>query len=194
VIAADADHLEAYSLLGVIYARQNRIEEARRQFSDLVERDPASVSARTVLALLLQQEGKIAEAEQEYERILATDAHAAVAANNLAWIYVSSNQKMDEALELARVAHERLLEYPSVNDTLGWIYFRKHMGERAVECLQLAARKAPDVALYQFHLGMALAQNGDWGQARSALWRALLLQPDFERASEARKALAALGE
>ncbi len=40
---------------------------------------------------------------------------------------------------------------------------------------------------------MAYKQNGDWNKARVALKQALTINPDFDGAGEAKKALAVIG-
>jgi tetratricopeptide (TPR) repeat protein len=47
----------------------------------------------------------------------------------------------------------------------------------------------PQNPLYHFHLGLAYADQGEDGKARRSLERALALNPDFEGAAQARKAL-----
>jgi hypothetical protein len=54
-------------------------------------------------------------------------------------------------------------------------------------------QRDPANALYQYHLGVALANNGDKSEARHALERALAIDSDFEGAAQARSLLAGLG-
>jgi len=115
------------------------------------------------------------------------------AANNLAWIYLAGNRKLDEALQLARAAYQQLPDDPNVNDTLGWIYYRKNMASEGIPYLETSVRKSPNDPSFHFHLGMACVQSGDWNMARRALKQALALKPDFEGAAEARKALGMIG-
>ena len=77
--------------------------------------------------MLLESQHQLPEAEKLYQKVLSVNPHAGVAANNLAWLYVSSNRNLDEALQLAQTALQQLPDEAHVMDTLGWIYYRKDM-------------------------------------------------------------------
>jgi tetratricopeptide (TPR) repeat protein len=192
-IQLDPDRLQPYVSLGQLYGRQRRLEEAIQKFRDVVTRSPKSVAAATMVGMLLEAQGKSADAEKQYEAVLGIDSRAVVASNNLAWIYVASNRKLDEALQLAKTAQQLSPDEPNINDTLGWIYYRKDMAAQAISYLETAAQKIPNGPLQHYHLGMAYVQTGDWVKARTALKKAFSLQSEFEGAEEARKALAMIG-
>jgi Tfp pilus assembly protein PilF len=135
---------------------------------------------------------KIGDAKSRYQRALAIDSRAAVAANNLAWLYADGSENLDIALQLAQAAMAQLPDNPDVNDTLGWVYYRKGMASLAVAPLEQSVRTNAGNPLYRFHLGLAYLAAGDKKRARTALEQALTLKPDFEGASEARKTLASL--
>jgi Flp pilus assembly protein TadD len=79
-----------------------------------------------------------------------------------------------------------------VNDTLGWICYKKNLLGLAAGPLQQAAEKAPKEPAYQYHLGMLHAKTGDSAKARESLERALALNANFDGAAEAKKTLALL--
>jgi tetratricopeptide (TPR) repeat protein len=185
--------LLAYSLLGQLYAMQKRLPDARDQFREVVKRNPQSVPANTMLAMLLEAQGDVAGAEAQYQKTLAADASAAVAANNLAWIFVAANRNLDQALQLAQTALRSLPDEPHVNDTLGWIYYRKGMFREAVGPLELSIKRDATDPGVHYHLGMAYSQVGDVEKAKAALKKALSMSQTFEGADEARKTLAGLG-
>jgi tetratricopeptide (TPR) repeat protein len=192
-IELDPDRLQAYNLLGRFYASQNRLEAATARFRDVLARNPKSVPAATMVGMLLEAQGHPAEAEKEYSRVLGIEPRAAVAGNNLAWMYVESNRKLDEALQLAQAAQQQLPDEPHVNDTLGWIYYRKNMASQAITYLEVAATKSPNEPSHQLHLGLAYVQTGDWVRARAALKRATTLQPALALTPEMKQALAMIG-
>ena len=87
-------------------------------------------------------------------------------------------------------AKAQLPSQPEINDTLGWIYYKKGLTTLALGPLSQAVDKGPKVAAYQFHLGMALAKNGETDKARTALQAALAIDPSVAGAADARKTLA----
>jgi tetratricopeptide (TPR) repeat protein len=194
------DTLEAYYLLGQMYADQMKLDEARKMFAGMAARQTKPVGAKTMVGILLELQGKRAEARKQYEEVLAMDPRAAVAANNLACIYVDSGGNLDIAQQLAQSAKAMLPNVPQVNDTLGWIFYKKGLTSLAVEPLRLAVDQDKDPKnprfqknpAYQFHLGMALAKSGKNAEARTALQAALALKQPFAGEDEARKTLASL--
>ena len=192
-IEADPDRLQGYTLLGQLYARQRKIDEAIAQFRDVLKRNPQSVPAGTMIGVLLEYQRKLPEAEQEYRRVLGVDSRAGVAANNLAWLLVSSGRDLNQALTFAQVASEMMPGEPNVTDTLGWIYYRLNRSSDALPHLESSVKKAPDRVEFNYHLGMACVETGDWVTARRALQHALALQPNFDGADQARKKLAIIG-
>jgi tetratricopeptide (TPR) repeat protein len=154
LIAADPANLQAYTMLGQLYLKQGRLEAARQEFGRIAARTPTAVGARTMVGMILQGQGRKADARKAYEEILGLDPHAAVAANNLAWMYLEDD-RLDEALRLALVAREKLRRTPEVNDTLGWIYVRRNQPNDAIGPLTEAVEARPENVLYREHLQTA---------------------------------------
>jgi len=192
-IDADPSRLRAYSLLGSLYVSQNRLDDARKQFEQIAAKSPKSTSANTMLGLILHLQNKLPEAEKQYQHVLAEDGNAAVAANNLAWMYVTSNRNLDQALQLAQTSQKQQPDEPHVNDTLGWIYYRKNMPALAVRHLESSVKNDPSDPASHYHLGMAYVQAGAKDKARAELKRALAFNKDFDGIDEARKTLAQIG-
>jgi tetratricopeptide (TPR) repeat protein len=192
-IDVDPARLRAYSLLGGLYISQKRLDDAKDQFKHMVERSPKSVGANTMLGMLLEAQQRLPEAEQQYLKVLGIDSQSAVAANNLAWLYVSSNRNLDKALQLAQTAQSKLVDEPNVNDTLGWIYYRKNMTAEAIRHLEMSAQKLPNEPSTHYHLGMAYYQAGELDKAKKELQRSLAMKADFDGAADARKTLSQIG-
>jgi tetratricopeptide (TPR) repeat protein len=191
-IESDPANLDGYRLLGQLYVSQKRLAEATTQFQTIAERNPTSVSAQTIVGVLLDMQKKTADARARYERALRLDPHAAVAANNLAWLNAQDGQNLDIALQLAQVAKSRLPESPEVNDTLGLVYYKKGLHALAIPPFLSSTEKDPANADYHFHLGLAYAGAGDAVKARQSLERSVALNASGPHVAEAKRTLAAL--
>ncbi len=188
-----SDAWRAYAMLAQVLVAQNKLDQARIEFDGLAQRQPSAIGAATMAAMIVQSQGKAAEAQQRYEKIVATDPRAALASNNLAWMYAEQNHKLDTALNLAQAAKAEDPESASFNDTLGFVYLKMKLGELAVPPLRIAVEKEPENPGFHARLGQAYALTGDKARARQELERALKLKPDFAGADEAKKVLASLG-
>jgi tetratricopeptide (TPR) repeat protein len=144
------------------------------------------------LAELHRSGGRLDEAMRVYQRSVAADPGDDVAANNLASLLL--DQRDDAA------SHRRALQLasrfetsiqPLFLDTLGWAWYRLGDYDRAVPILTQAAQRAPDTALVQFHLGMALHDAGEHAQARERLQKAIEQRLAAPESVTARQVLAA---
>src|SRR5262249_34388505 len=192
VIAQDATNMSAFGMLGEIYISERRLEAARLEYEKLVAKDPTSVAGHTIVAMILEAQHKTDEATKRYLKVLEIDRNAVVAANNLAWIYVQQETQLDTALELAQRAKQNLATDARIDDTLGWICYKKKLLPQAIASLEESVTRDPTNPLHQYHLGMAYMQSGDWPRARLALERGIK-SPAFPSVDEARKALATIG-
>jgi putative PEP-CTERM system TPR-repeat lipoprotein len=188
-IDADASALDAYGLLGQLYVRQNRLDEARAEYDRIAARQPRNVTAHTMAAMILQAQNRDELAKARYQKILEIDPRAVVASNNLAYMNAETNTNIDIALQLAQTAKSQLPDNPDVNDTLGWVYIKKGLGSLAIGPLQQSVDKDPKNPIYHLHLGMAYVSTGDKSKARTSLEQALKLKPDL---TDAKTALASL--
>ena len=193
LIQVEPSNFQAYEALVSLLYSQARVDEALRQLEQVVERNPRDVGALTAIGVILDTKNRTAEAQKKYEAVIQIDPNAAVAANNLAWIYAEQNVNLEVALQLAEKAKSQLPEDPQVDDTLGWIYYKKRLDALAISSFELSVRRDPKNPVYQYHLGLAHAQAGDKAKAREHLQKAAALGGGSKEAAEAKKLLATLG-
>jgi tetratricopeptide (TPR) repeat protein len=191
-IDLDSANLMAYSLLGQIYASQRRLNEARIEYEEVARRLPKTAGPPTMVGMLHEIQNNKEEAKRWYEKALIADPGAPVAANNLAWLTAEQGGNLDVALQLAQAAKSRLPNSHEVDDTLGWIYYKKGLNTLAIGSFQSSIEKDQKNPVYHYHLGLAYAKNGDKDKARDSLKQALSLNPKFDGAAEAQKTLASL--
>ena len=188
----DPANVRAFAMVGDLYGIKGDLARAVAQFQAWAAREPRSIAAHTMVALLLERLNRLPEAKSAYERVLDLNPHAAVAANNLAWITAEQGGNLDQATDLAQMAKSQAPDQPAFNDTLGWIYFKKNLAQESVPLFRQSLEKDPDNALTNYHLGMAYAKLGEDSKAITSLKRALSLDPNLSAAPDARRALAEL--
>ena len=158
-VEAEPDDLDACQWLARLYVGEDRLDAAIDQYQTLANRSKAPAGAWTMIGLLQAARRNPAAARAAYERALAHDPHAAVAANNLAWMLAEAGE-LDEALRLALIAQDRFGPRPQAHDTVGWIYLKKAWTARAVDAFTRAVAAAPNNSLYTDHLRLARSQAG----------------------------------
>jgi putative PEP-CTERM system TPR-repeat lipoprotein len=187
----DPSSLQAYSGLANLYLDEGRLDDAKHEFEELARKQPRTATgAATMIGTILTMQGKPDEARKQFEQALALDPQAAVAANNLALNYAQSGDaNLDLALQLAQTAKARLPKSWEVDDTLGFIYYKKGLTTLAISTLQQGIGQHPSDATMHYHLGLAYLKSGNKTAARQSLQQALKLNPRFESANDAKRVL-----
>ena len=160
-----------------------------------MEADPDNLVNYQSLARLYASRKEFAKAVQIYEKAVAKRPDFWPAANDLAALlsdHGKTEGDLDRALALAQGALKRRPEEGVVQDTLGWVYYRKGDARRALEYLQTAQSKLPGNPEVNYHLGMALVRDGKKQEAKGYLQKSLAGQGEFPGREEAAKTLAGI--
>ena len=154
VIRKEPARLDAYELLAGSYLKRGELPAALEKYRALAALSPDAVGPATMVGMLLEQLGDRAGARAQYEAVLSRHPHAAIAANNLAWMLAEAS-RYDEALRWAHVAVDTLRDRPEPADTLGWIYLKTNNPIDARASFQKALDLSPQTPIYQQHLDEA---------------------------------------
>lgn len=142
-----------------------------------------------------EQDGDIDGAIEIYESLYERNSSSVVVANNLASLL--STYRTDEAsLERAWVVARRFrdADVPAMQDTFGWILFRRGEVSEALPYLEDAAQGLPNDPLVQYHLGKAYEALERPEDAMAQFRKVVQIAgPDDQRAQviEARNSVAA---
>jgi Flp pilus assembly protein TadD len=69
------------------------------------------------------------------------------------------------------------------------VYYQNQLPDQAVRAFEESIAKNPNNHLYHYHLGLALAKQGNLARARQSHQAALKLKPDFTDAQQALKTI-----
>jgi tetratricopeptide (TPR) repeat protein len=113
----------------------------------------------------------------------------ALALNYIGYLLVDDNTLTAEALPLLERAVSLEPQNGIIIDSLGWAHYRLDHLSRAAALLEQASKLAPDNAEIQNHLGIVYADLGRIKEAGARFRRALKINPRFDSARAALRAL-----
>lgn len=179
------DATELYLRLARISAAKGDPAAGAATIDTALARQPASVDLLWAKASYLERDGDIDGAIQIYENLYERDSNSMIIANNLASL-LATYRNDPESLELAATIARRLngSKIPALQDTYGYIQFRRGNLQDALTNLEPAAAGLPSDPMVQFHLGQTYAALDRPEDALARMQAALvvagpLADPDF---------------
>ena len=201
---AEADALRAFEaapglpgaieLLLAIHRARGELDEARRSLEQADAAGLLHVGARVLLARIYLAQGDTARARQLFEQALEESPSFAPAKLGTASALAAVGEDLDRAMRLAEQGRRALPNEPHAADAVGYVYLRGGRHEAALEQFRhaielLDTRGAAGVAEFHYHLGLALIALDRGDEASEGFREALLLDPDFRHAADARRQL-----
>jgi len=183
---------DTYMRLAETLRRKGDTEAALAAASRARELMPRSATVAATLALMLDAAGRKTEARQAYEATIELEPGNAMALNNLAFLLADTGGDLRQALELAQRARALLPESVEVQDTVGWIYLKANMVAEATELFRSLVVREPGNAGLRYHLGAALARQGQKAAALEQLKQAQARGPSPADAAAIRALIQAL--
>ncbi len=152
--------------LGVMYEREQRLDEAAWAYQRAIWRDPRYVRAYINLGNVLRQQGKSEEAKFRYRQAMAADPGSIEAANNFADLCASDGTCLEEAINrLSPLIEKAGAVRPYALDSLGWLYYQTGNYNQAQQLLYQALEETPSdnrtlcVLVHQHLEAVCRAQN-----------------------------------
>jgi tetratricopeptide (TPR) repeat protein len=192
-LALNPYYVNGYLALAHVYAATNRPQGMIQEYEAARGKFPEYLPTYILLAQVYEYVGNVDRARQTYQDALKVDPNSYQSLSHLARLTADHGGSLSDALELAQKAKTEQPDDPGVNDTLGWIYYKQGLYRSAVPVLESAVAKNPQVAKFQFHLGMAYLAAGQPAQAHSSLQIALQAGLNGEDARSAQEALRKTG-
>jgi predicted Zn-dependent protease len=163
----DPDDPQPLALRARFEAATGRLEDARRDAELYLKQRPDDAQVHFILGVAHEQSGDVERAIASYRRAAELDSTAFEPRNNLALLL--AERDLDGALAVAQEAYALRPKDPAVLDTLGELYLRKGLVDRATSLLVEAHAGAPEVTEIGLHLALAHRQAGRTEDARKLL-------------------------
>jgi tetratricopeptide (TPR) repeat protein len=168
-------YINGYLALAHIYAATNNPQKMIREYETARSKFPDYLPTYNLLAQVYEYVGDF--------RHLADVARS----------YADNGGSLADALQLVQKAKSAQPDDPVVNDALGWVYYKQGEYLSAIPAFEMAAERSPQVAEFQFHLGMAYLGAGQPAAAHTTLQTALRLGLSEDDARAAKAALQKTG-
>ena len=178
-LQAFPDYYFALAGKGRTRAARNDWETAVKFLTESNNRVP-NVENIIFLADLYSLQGKTEEAQRQYDLAEFIEGKFGNLDNRrLALLWADHNQKLDQALVIARREHE-LRQDISTADILAWCLAQKGEFAEAKKVMAEALRLKTKDARFYYHAGMIEKGLGDKGSAKQYLNLALQTNPAFD--------------
>jgi len=179
-----------------LYIADNKNDAARQILSRVIQAGGNNGEAYLWMGTLEERAGNFDAAVSDYRKVLTVDSNNVMALNNLAFLLAEHGQaqQLDEALKLAQQVRALVPKSGNIDDTMGWVYYKKGIYPSAIQQLQDAvsqdeAAHTPS-PLHRYHLAMAYLRGGDHKRGSDELNAALKLNPNLPEAKQAMALLA----
>lgn len=178
VPAQTADDLRSRQLAEMQVLREHKhYQEAYEVLKALVNAQPDDIDLNYDLAMLADKLGKMDEMERILREIIHRRPDYHHAHNALGYSLADRNLRLDEAQQLIRRAVELAPNDPFIQDSLGWVEYRRGNIAQALQILEAAYQARPDAEIAA-HLGEVLWTAGQRDRARRIWQEGLKLTPN----------------
>ncbi len=131
-----ADRETAWFMLGAIYERQKKYDQAEQEFRKVLEVNPNNAATLNYYGYMLADRGvRLDEATSLIQKAVKQEPNNGAYLDSLGWAYYRQN-KLAEAQEYLSKAVEREGNDPTILGHLGDVYLKLGQNERAAQLLE----------------------------------------------------------
>ncbi|MBR1600482.1 MAG: tetratricopeptide repeat protein [Alphaproteobacteria bacterium] len=153
------DNTQLLSDLGTIYGNMNKHNEAVEYYQKAIKSAAADDQdiwpIYYALAVSYDQLNQKIKAEQNLQKALQLSNQNPDILNYLGYSWLEQGRNIEQAIKMILNAYKHNPYEGHIIDSMGWIYFKLGMYEKAVEFLEQAAAMNPGNAVINDHLGDA---------------------------------------
>ncbi|HEY6343642.1 MAG TPA: tetratricopeptide repeat protein [Bryobacteraceae bacterium] len=173
--------IDADLAIAMLDMQEGKIETAHTELTNLLAAQPANEAVNLLLAELEVSQKNREAAAVHFSAVVEKNPDNVTALNGAAYLMVG--QDPNTALKYAQHAADLAPNDAMVQDTLGWVYYRKGDYRKAVDYLSRSVAGQPS-PVRRFHLAMAYFKTGDRDQGQQELTQALAQDPNLFKSEE----------
>ena len=169
-----------YSQIGNIYNSQHRYKEAISFYEKAHNERPDNPAYKMALAEASDKAGDFRRAEKILKELISAEPENATALNNLAYMYINRDEKLDKAESYLRRALKLDADNGAFLDSYGWLLYKKGKPKEALTYVEKALDKIGSDPEVFDHLGDIYRQLKNYDKSMEYYHKALELSPDNE--------------
>jgi tetratricopeptide (TPR) repeat protein len=177
-VAVTGNNYDAHNMLGRAFAVRGRMDEAIREFQEVVRLNPSFAEAHNSLGRAFAAMGRMNEAIACYQKALETQPDCFVAQIDLSNL-LHQMGRLDEAIIQYQKALQIKPDYMEAQNDLGITLLKKGSVDEAIVHYQKALQIKPDYAEAHNNLGFALYSKERFDEAIVHFQQALQIKPDL---------------
>jgi tetratricopeptide (TPR) repeat protein len=174
-----AEQLQVGLTRAHLQAETGDVKGALASLDELQKRYPDHPDIDYSRATVLETGGRTRQAVTEFERAIARRPEDPQLLNALGYTLADHKLRLGEAEEMIRKALAISPDNPAIQDSLGWLLYRRGRTGDALAVLERAWLNSSDAEIGS-HFGEVLWKSGDESQARYVWQQALNGEPDHE--------------
>jgi type IV pilus assembly protein PilF len=172
----------AHYQLGISYINDNNIQPAFIEFQKALKLNPDNKEILNAIGIIyLLKLENYPEAIKYFQKALKLDKNFSEASNLLGFAYEKTG-RFDEAIEAYKMAlSNTLYKNPEkAFNNLGRVYYRLKRYNDAIDAYKEALRRFSDFHLPYYGLALCYNAKGQYGDAATAITRAIELDPLYK--------------
>jgi len=185
----DSAKASAHYQLGISYLNDNNIQPAFVEFQKALELNPKDYEAHNALGVLyLLKLEDFPKAAKHFQEALNINKTYSEAANNLGNAYANMG-KYNEAIETYKmaIANPQYKNTAMAFNNLGMVYYRLSKYDEAVDSYKEALKRFSSFHMPYYGLALCYNAKRQYGDASTALTRAIELDPLYQGNKEKTK-------
>jgi tetratricopeptide (TPR) repeat protein len=158
LVASRDDEAWVHFRLGHLRIQLRDYDGAIASFERTTQLDPDNPKGWASLGTAYHEGDNQDEAIDAYLKVLEIDPHDDSSLNNLAWVYATQGQNLEEAIRLSRQSLRIRPKTPQYLDTLADLYYQRGDRDRALELIRYAIGLRPESLDLKAHLERQLTR------------------------------------